>query len=94
MRKAALLVLAVFLCSCASQQSKSCPKVSVSQAARELAKEGISPCRVLPCSFAGKTEVEVIDVPAQDKGDFIIYPRKEAVIVKPIDLLPPEKETR
>lgn len=64
------------------------------QLVERLVKQGIDPCRVYPCTYAGKTAVEIVNVPAQDKGDFIIYPHKEAVIVKPIDAVPPLEKVK
>ena len=59
---------------------------------RQLVERGIDPCRVYPCEFEGKTKVEVVKVPIQDRGDFIIYPHKEAVLIKPVDLISPEEK--
>ena len=89
MKRVVLAIAALSLFSC-RQEKVVCRPPTPSQLAQQLASQGIDPCRVLPCSFAGKTKVEVIEVPAQDKGDFIIYPHKEAVILKPIDALPPQ----
>ncbi len=87
----AVAALSLSLFSCGQEKVVYKP-LTPAQTARLLAAQGIDPCRVLPCSFSGKEVVEVIKVPAQDRGDFIIYPHKEAVVVKPIDALPPDEK--
>jgi len=90
-KRIVLSVVALSLFSCGQERVVYKP-VPLPEMARELSAKGIDPCRVLPCSFSGKTAVEVVNVPAQDRGDFVIYPHKEAVILKPIDALPPEQK--
>lgn len=79
--------MAVLLASCGQQVVYVQPtdRMLISR----LVKEGIDPCRVYPCRYAGKTEVEIVNVPAEDRGDFLIFPHKEAVVLKPIDAVPP-----
>ena len=94
MRKVILLTGILGVLSSCTQTKVVYVPLSDKQMARELAERGINPCRVLPCGYSGKSEVEIINVPAEDRGDFIIYPHKEAVVVKPIDAVPPTEREK
>ena len=87
MKTAVLLASVVALFSCAQQG------VHTSLTDRELVErlvgQKIDPCRVYPCTYSGRTQVEVVNVPPEDRGDFIVFPHKEVVIVRPADALPP-----
>ena len=95
MRKVIGLVFAgSLLFSCTSQKQVVCKPPTEKEFVKRLVMQGIDPCRVYPCSYEGKTAVETVKVPAQDKGDFIIYPHKEVVIVRPIDAVPPLEKVK
>jgi len=85
------LISIVALCSCGQEQVKYAPPAT-SSLVQEFVRKGIDPCRIISCGYSGKTIIETIEVPAQDKGDFIIYPHKEIITVKPVDALPLPKK--
>ena len=88
-----VLFAGALLFSCGQKQVVYRPPTDA-ELVKKLVSQGIDPCRVYPCTYAGKTAVEIVDVPAQDKGDFIVYPHREAVIVKPIDAVPPLEKVK
>jgi hypothetical protein len=92
-RVVGLVLIGAALCSCGQKQVVYRPPTDA-ELVKKLVSQGIDPCRVYPCTYAGKTAVEIIDVPPLDRGDFIVYPHKEAVIVKPIDAVPPLEKVK